>query len=91
MRVRRVLRQPHPAVGAQAEAVLAAQRGERQIEHLASRMGGVRPIVISPYDADVLVNQGRDLVAWYEELAGLERRRVRAEQEGVDGQAFMPA
>ncbi len=26
---------------------------------------------ISPYDADVLVNQGRDLVAWYEELAGL--------------------
>ena len=26
---------------------------------------------ISAYDADVLVNQGRDLVAWYEELAGL--------------------
>jgi aspartyl-tRNA(Asn)/glutamyl-tRNA(Gln) amidotransferase subunit B len=26
---------------------------------------------ISPYDADVLVNQGRDLVAYFEELAGL--------------------
>ena len=26
---------------------------------------------ISAYDADVLVNQGRDLVAWYEELATL--------------------
>ena len=26
---------------------------------------------ISPYDADVLVNQGRELVAWYEELATL--------------------
>ncbi len=26
---------------------------------------------ITPYDADVLVNQGRDLVAWYEELATL--------------------
>jgi aspartyl-tRNA(Asn)/glutamyl-tRNA(Gln) amidotransferase subunit B len=26
---------------------------------------------IPAYDADVLVNQGRDLVAWYEELAGL--------------------
>jgi len=26
---------------------------ERQIEHLASRMGGVRPMVISPYDAEL--------------------------------------
>jgi 1,4-alpha-glucan branching enzyme len=26
---------------------------ERQIEHLASRMGGVRPIVVSPYDAEL--------------------------------------
>jgi 1,4-alpha-glucan branching enzyme len=26
---------------------------ERQIEHLSSRMGGVRPIVISPYDAEL--------------------------------------
>ena len=26
---------------------------ERQVEHLASRMGGVRPIVISPYDAEL--------------------------------------
>jgi aspartyl-tRNA(Asn)/glutamyl-tRNA(Gln) amidotransferase subunit B len=26
---------------------------------------------ISAYDADVLINQGRDLVAWYEELATL--------------------
>jgi aspartyl-tRNA(Asn)/glutamyl-tRNA(Gln) amidotransferase subunit B len=32
---------------------------------LADRWG------ISPYDADVLVNQGSDLVAWYEELATL--------------------
>jgi 1,4-alpha-glucan branching enzyme len=26
---------------------------ERQIEHLASQMGGVRPIVVSPYDAEL--------------------------------------
>jgi 1,4-alpha-glucan branching enzyme len=26
---------------------------ERQIEHLASRMGGVRPVVVSPYDAEL--------------------------------------
>jgi 1,4-alpha-glucan branching enzyme len=26
---------------------------ERQVEHIASRMGGVRPIVVSPYDAEL--------------------------------------
>ncbi len=26
---------------------------ERQVEHLSSRMGGVRPIVVSPYDAEL--------------------------------------
>jgi 1,4-alpha-glucan branching enzyme len=33
---------------------------ERQIEHLASRMGGVRPIVVAPYDAELFGHW------WYE-------------------------
>jgi aspartyl-tRNA(Asn)/glutamyl-tRNA(Gln) amidotransferase subunit B len=49
-------------------AEVRAAMGEppsRMRARLADRWG------ISAYDADVLVNQGRDLVAWYEQLATL--------------------
>jgi 1,4-alpha-glucan branching enzyme len=50
-------KQPYdPARAAERAALHAGNfmfNRERQIEHLASRMGGTRPIVVSPYDAEL--------------------------------------
>ena len=42
---------------------------------------------ITPYDSDVLVNQGRPLVDYYVELAELLRRRQAGQQLGAAGRA----
>jgi 1,4-alpha-glucan branching enzyme len=50
-------KQPYdPARAAERAALHAGNfmfNRERQIEHLAARMGGTRPIVVSPYDAEL--------------------------------------
>ena len=50
---------------------------ERQIEHAAARMGGVRPIVVSPYDAELYGHW------WYEGPRFLDHliRKVAFDQE----------
>ena len=42
---------------------------------------------ITPYDSDVLVNQGRELVDYYVELAAAVRRRQGGQQLGAAGRA----
>jgi len=54
-----------------SEADLAAARGAMGDPPAILRRRLAETWRISAYDADVLVNQGRDLVAWYEELATL--------------------
>jgi 1,4-alpha-glucan branching enzyme len=50
-------KQPYDPVRARERAAVHAGNfmfnRERQIEHLSSRMGGTRPIVVSPYDAEL--------------------------------------
>jgi len=54
-----------------SEADLTAARGAMGDPPAILRRRLAETWRISAYDADVLVNQGRDLVAWYEELATL--------------------
>jgi len=53
------------------EARLAGIRATMGPRPAALRLRLAETWGISAYDADVLVNQGSELVAWYEELAGL--------------------
>ena len=53
------------------EVRLAEVRATMGPRPAALRRGLAEKWGISAYDADVLVNQGSELVAWYEELAGL--------------------
>jgi aspartyl-tRNA(Asn)/glutamyl-tRNA(Gln) amidotransferase subunit B len=50
---------------------VAAARSEMGQSPRQLRQSLVETWKIPPYDADVLVNQGRDLVAWFEKLASL--------------------
>ena len=61
---------PFPAVTVTA-AEIAAGRAAMGDPPTVLRQALEAKWKISAYDADVLVNQGRDLVAWFEELAAL--------------------